>query len=63
MSNRTIDVTCPRCGETTQQDLNQLEGSVEIFRGDPPSPGVRKVYSFPCRACGAPLKVTVTEGK
>ena len=59
MSERTIEVACPRCGESNKQNLDKLDQTVEIYQ-DNTSPQ-QKVYSFACRACGAPLKVTLTE--
>lgn len=59
MSKRTIEVACPRCGENNQKDLDKLDPTVEIYRDNTSSQ--QKVYSFACRACGAPLKVTLTE--
>lgn len=60
MSDRIIEIACPRCGETVKKDLDVLDLSQDLYRdGDPAAK--RKVYNFPCPSCGAPLKVTVTE--
>jgi len=60
MSENNIEITCPRCGHTWEQDLTGLDKKDLVVYRDPAQPK-KKQYRVRCPRCGTRTIVSVEE--